>query len=91
MQKKKNPKQSTGLWHYEENHLDFKQPGTPHGTQVRVMVSRPVTLIQSSPDRSKHTGLEEAFPFPSSYNGLRCTLNVPIGSKALLPPGTPIF
>lgn len=32
MQKKKNPKQSTGLWHYEENHLDFKQPGTPHGT-----------------------------------------------------------
>lgn len=59
--------------------------------QVRVMASRPVMLIQSSPDRSKHTGLEEAFPFPSSYNGLRCTLNVPIGSKALLPPGTPIF
>lgn len=88
---KKDPKQSIGLWHYEENHLDFKQPGTPHGTQVRVMVSRPVTLIQSSPGRSKHMGLEEAFPFPSSYNGLRCTLNVSIGSKALLPSRTPIF
>lgn len=30
--KQNKTKQSTGLWHYEENHLDFKQPGTPHGT-----------------------------------------------------------
>lgn len=88
---KKDPKQSIGLWHYEENHLDFKQPGTPHGTsqgdgEQTCHAHTELTRQKQTHGAGRSLPLSQQLQWPDVY-----TKHVSIGSKALLPPGTPIF